>query len=377
LVLCPHCASETLPTDRYCLNCGKLIQNTEQSVSARPVQNFEHASKDISFRKTTPVSQLHAHEAGKVTKRTIALVSASGRVSEVKPELQETPAKSTPEAQQADAPEKNSLRALIRRIQEQQMEIDQLKIQRWRTRATPSRLTSAALLTLGAISLVGSIAFTSTILAFIGLGLAFYGMLFLFIRPAKNVESETLESALSPIRTLDLLLTQLGYHGRGIYLPAGNGVILFVPEGDGSQLAMNLGEPENLQALANSSQGVMLSPPGLALTRTIERGLGADLSTRGLGYLEDRLPKMLIEGPQMVKEMQMQVEGGRVHFRFNGSVYCDRLRSDSGKCSTGCPLCSALACILVRATGRPVVFEDESRIGRDTFESTYRILEET
>jgi len=295
-------------------------------------------------------------------------------VSGVKTELQEAPVQSRLEVGAAD---QSSLRALIRRIQEQEMEIDQLKIQRRKTMATPSRLTFAVLLTLGAIAILGAIAFTSTILAFIGLGLSFYAMLFLFIRPTKYVESETLESAVSPIKTLDLLLTQLGYHGRGIYLPAGNGVILFVPKGDENQLETQLGVPENLQTLTNPSQGVMLSPPGLALTRIIERGLGVDLPTRGLGYLEDKLPKMLTEGPQMVKEMNMQVEGSRVHFRFSGSVYCERLWDDAGKFSTGCPLCSALACILVRATGRPVVFEDESRIRLDTFESTYLIVEES
>jgi hypothetical protein len=377
LVSCPFCTSEALPGDRYCRKCGKLIQKPEPSVLAPPAQNFEHVPSDISLKKTIPVSQLHANEAGEVTKRTIAMVSATRPMSEAKSELQETTAKSTPGAQRADTAEKSSLTALIRRIHEQETEIDQLKTQSWKTRAMPSRLSSGALLILGAVSLLGAIVYTSTVLAFIGLGLAFYGMLFLFIRPARYVESETLVSALSPIKTLDLLLTKLGYHGRGIYLPAGNGVVLFVPESDESQLAMNLGASENLQTLANSSQGVMLSPPGLALTRIIERGLGAGLSTRGLGYLEDRLPRMLVEGPQIVKDMQMQVEGSRVRFQFGGSVYCDHLRNDGGKCSTGCPLCSALACILVRATGRPVVFEEESRSGRDTFESTYRIVEES
>lgn len=333
----------------------------------------------MSFRDKTHVSQLRAQAAGKVTKRTIGMVSTSGRVSEVKPELQETTAKSRTGAQlQVGAVDQSSLRTLIRRIQELEMEIEQLKMQRWKTRAMPSKLTSGVLLVLGAISLLGAIAYTSTILAFIGLGLSFYGMLFLYIRPTKYIESKILESALSPMKTLDLLLTQFGYHGRGIYLPAGNGVILCVPEGDGSQLPMKPIVPENLQTLTNSSKGVMLSPPGLALAKLITGELGVDLPTRGLGYLEDKLPKILIEGLQMVKDMQMQVEGGHVRFQLDGSVYCDQLWNGTGKCSTtGCPLCSALACILVETTGRPVVFENESRIRHQTFESTYRIVEES
>jgi hypothetical protein len=378
LILCPSCSAEAIPTDRYCRKCGKSLQSFYSSVFARPPQDFGQASNQVSFTKKTPALQLPAQTTGTVTKHTIAVASSSARVGRVKTEFQEVPVQLRPVAQQqAGAVDQTSLRALIRRIQELEMERDQLRRERWKTRATPSKITFGVLLILGAAALLGAIAYASTILAFIGLGLSFYGMLFLFIRPTKYVESETLESALSPIRTLDLLLSQLGYQGRGIHLPAGNGVMLFVPEGDGSKLGMNLGVSENLQTLTNSSQGVMLSPPGLALTRIIEKDLGADLSIRGLGSLEEKLPKMLIEGPQMVKEMQMQVEGDHVRFRFTGSIYCDRLRNDGGKCSPGCPLCSALACILVRTTGRPIVFEDESRSGRDTFESTYRIVEES
>jgi len=293
----------------------------------------------------------------------------------VKPELQETTVQARPEAQlQPGSVDETSLRALIRRIQELERERDHLRREKWKSRATPSKITFWVLLILGVITLVGAFAYTSTILAFVGLGLSFYGMLFLFVRPTKYFESKMLESALSPIRTLDLLLSQLGYNGKQIYLPDGNsdGVTLFVPEG---LSPIERGVTETLQSITRTSKGISLSPPGLALARQIEEALGVDLPTRGLGYLEEKLPKVLIESLQIVSEIQMQIIGDRVSFRFDNSVYCDQLWDDNDKCATGCPLCSALGCILVVATGHAVVFEDETRIRHHTYESTYVVEE--
>jgi len=307
------------------------------------------------------------------------MTSASSQVKQVKTELQEPPVQSRPVPQlelQPSAAEQSSLRALVRRIHELERERDQLRIERGKTRATPSRVTFVVLLILGGVAFLGAIAYTSTILAFIGLGLSFYGMLFLFIRPTKYIESKILESALAPIETLDLLLTHLGYRGRGIYLAAGdtNGITLFVPEGDGDQLPMKTSVPRDENA-PDLSGGITLCPPGVALARQIEEALGVDLPTRGLAYLNDKLPKVLIEDLQIVEDLHMLVDGSRVRFRFSGSLYCDQLWNDTGIRSTGCPLCSSLACVLVKATDRPVVFEDQTRIREHTFESTYRIAE--
>ena len=376
LILCPSCSAETLPKDRYCRKCGRPLQSYYSSVFARPSQDFGQASDQVSFAKKTP-SQIAAQSIGTVTKPTITMAPMRGRVSGVKTELQEATVEPRPAAQlQAGAVDQTSLRALIRRIQELERERDQLRMEKWNTRATPSKLTFGVLLILGAAALLGAIAYASTILAFIGLGLSFYGMLFLFIRPNKYIESKILESAFSPIETLDLLLAQLGYRGRGIYVPGGNptGVTLFVPKGDGNQLSMRLGAHEN-EIVTNSSGGITLSPPGLTLERQIEGELGVDLPKRGLRYLEEKLPKVLIEDLQIVRDMHMLVDGSRVRFRYDGSVYCDHLWNGTGSHSTGCPLCSALACILVKATERSVVHEDQARVRHQTFESTYQILE--
>lgn len=76
----------------------------------------------------------------------------------------------------------------------------------------------------------------------------------------------------------------------------------------------------------------------------------------------------------------MHVEGNEVRFRFSESIYSDFCRQLSSSTRVwsglGCPICSALACVLAIASGKPVSFEkDEYSPDRKTLDSFYRILE--
>ena len=85
---------------------------------------------------------------------------------------------------------------------------------------TPTKLVSWFLLALGLIALAFSIIYTSSILAFIGLGLTFWGALTLYITTEKYVKEILLNSTLLPrLANMDKILTELGYHGKAVYLP--------------------------------------------------------------------------------------------------------------------------------------------------------------
>jgi predicted hydrocarbon binding protein len=91
-----------------------------------------------------------------------------------------------------------------------------------------------------------------------------------------------------------------------------------------------------------------------------------------------RLPKLLIENLEIFQDFQMQVNENNVSVKFVDSTYselCAKLGT-SNICSTlGCPICSAIACILAGVSGKPVVFEGDaySPDGK-TIESSYKIL---
>ena len=74
---------------------------------------------------------------------------------------------------------------------------------------SPTRLVSWFLLALGLIAL-----------AFIGLGLTFWGALTLYITTEKYVKEILLNSTLLPtLANMDKILTELGYQGKAVYLP--------------------------------------------------------------------------------------------------------------------------------------------------------------
>jgi hypothetical protein len=175
-------------------------------------------------------------------------------------------------------------------------------------------------------------------------------------------------------------MTSLGYMEKGIYIPGGNPerVIVFVPAEPFSKIptAQEIDE----QTFIRNPKGIAMVPPGLALANLVEGKLGADFKKCSLETLRERLPKLLIEDLEMAQDFDMRVDGDQVHCRFVESIYsdfCSKLSKSTRVCSgLGCPICSAMACILAISTNKPVLFEkDEYSSDRKALESTYRILE--
>jgi hypothetical protein len=272
------------------------------------------------------------------------------------------------------------LRALLRRIQELERERDQLKERMWKTRGSPLRLIAVLMLTLGGIALVSSVVYLVTVFAFIGLGLTFWGALLLFIKPSGYLKAELMDSALlSPIMMTDRMLGELGYSGNGIYMRDNKQEsFVFVPAENTAEIPTSSQLERNI--FLASPKGVILPPPGQSLANFLEEELGGRLTIRELASLQGRLAKVLIENLEIAKDFEMQLEAGQVRFRFIESAYaslCRELMDKTRICSTiGCPLCSAMACILTASTQRPIAFEGETLSeNQRVMEAKYRILQ--
>jgi hypothetical protein len=247
-------------------------------------------------------------------------------------------------------------------------------------RRSSSALIGYSLAGVGVLSLMTSVVFTSTVLAFIGLGLTFWGALLLFIRPRHYIRSDLMDStALSSLKTIDRVITGLGYNEKGIYIPVGNPekTIVFVPSQPLKQIP-KAAQVEN-QTFVKNPEGITLVPPGMALANLFEKELGVKFSEWSLEKMTERLPKLLIEDLEMVQDCTIKTEGDRVSFRFVESVFsdfCGQLKGSTKVCgSLGCPMCSAMACILAQVTHRPVKFdEDKYSIDGGTVESSYVLL---
>jgi hypothetical protein len=75
-------------------------------------------------------------------------------------------------------------------------------------------------LILGAASLLASVYYSSQILAFIGLGLVFWGIILTYIRTEEYVKESLLNAtSLSTLSVLNHIIEELDYKEKAVYLP--------------------------------------------------------------------------------------------------------------------------------------------------------------
>jgi len=251
----------------------------------------------------------------------------------------------------------------------------------------PAKLIAPAILSAGSIALALSINYTSSILAFIGLGLIFWGGLLLYIRPERYVKETLLNKiSLPPLVSLNEIIIELGYKSKGVHLPPKyfanfESVKVYFGTEDNAKLPTpkEIQEEEN-RAFLKNHRGMLITAPGSDLVKLFEKTLGTDFTRTNLQYLEENIPRLLVD-LEIVQNAEMHSTNNDVNIKVEGSVtksVCEEIRKLSNVCgSLGCPLCSSIALALAKATGKPVIIDRDvtSEDGR-IIEITYRLLDE-
>ena len=276
--------------------------------------------------------------------------------------------------------------SLIERLRQLESENEALRLELWRHRRKPSGIAGYGLLILGAVSLSSSIIYSSIIPAFIGLGLAFWGALLLYIKPTRYVKADLLDStAISTLTAIDRVTTELNYEGKGIYLPPRylkeiKGGTVFIPSNKEITIPP-VEEVTEEKVFLKNPNGICLTPAGLGLTNLYEDELGTDFARVDFNYLQNNMPKLFIENLEIAENLELSMEGSTIHVKIVGSIYadfCRELRKTTPNiCSSfGCPLCSSIALALARTTGKPITIEktEQSEDGK-TIETHCQIIE--
>jgi len=252
---------------------------------------------------------------------------------------------------------------------------------------TPSETVAYALLLSGTIALITSIVYSSSILAFTGLGLTFWGALLLYIKPTKYVKASLLDStAISSLKTIDQIITDLNYKGKAIYLPPRylkdpKGGKVFIP----SKKTLSIPPAEEIaeeKVFLKNPKGMYLTPPGLDLVNLYENELGKDFTQVDLNYLQNNLPKLFIEDLEIAENLEINIESNMIKVKITGSInksLCNEVRKLPNICSSfACPLCSSIAIALTRTTGKSIIIE-KTEVPEDgeTIEASFRLLETT
>jgi hypothetical protein len=243
----------------------------------------------------------------------------------------------------------------------------------------------------GILSLILSITTESQVLAFIGLGLTFWGALFYLVRPITYVRGSLLSTTATTLYQItDRIIKDLNIKGKGIYVPPYpkevylpqhlkglKETIIFLSQ-DANQTAPSIEEMATSKFLTKNPRGIILLPPGSSFLDQIEKYLRTDITKMNLEDLCTTLPQLILENFQLAKEIEMKTENTQIHLKTTDSLYKNLYRQENLKSLQllGDPLTSAVACTIARATGKQVTIQNIN-VSPDiqTIETTFQLAE--
>jgi hypothetical protein len=239
---------------------------------------------------------------------------------------------------------------------------------RKRVKLVPPRLLSSILIILGAVALFFSVIYTLLILAFIGLGLLFFGVTFTYVRSDEYVKKILLDATVSSQQaTLKHIIQELQYEGHMVYLPPKyfrNPEVqkAYISEQENGRLPESEEIQKNEQAfLIEKPPGVLFTPPGAELSKLFEKTLGIYFTEVNLQYLVQNMPKLFVEDLEIAQDVEVEIEGDRIRVKMHDSVYnisgVESGESSSEYSTLDFPLVSAIACALAKTTNKPVMVE--------------------
>lgn len=236
-----------------------------------------------------------------------------------------------------------------------------------------SLLIAISFLASGIVIFNVSVIFNSQIVSFIGLGLTFWGALFLLITPQRQVEASFLVTSTLPVyMTIDRLLNDfepkneaynIASHIRNVYLPkrlySVTEMITFIPAKQITEMA-EIDAIRKGNFINKSQKGLLITPPGVGILDRIEDKHNIDLTKIPFGELDETLPHLLKE-LYLSKEIKMATNGNGITLQINESLY-KKLYSQENDLKSikllGCPLVSAAACAIAKSTGKPVMIQE-------------------
>lgn len=267
-----------------------------------------------------------------------------------------------------------------------------LKNEPVKAQKNPTNKIGATFIAIGTLLLISSLLIASTILAFIGLGLTFWGALFLFVRSNKFVRKVVLDASVTAsYTTLDRMVTDLNYAGKALYIPPYpkdaylpeylggiKDLVVFISANDSMSIPP-IEEIGKKRFMVKNPKGICISPPGSGLVNVFEKELKVDFSKINQESFQDYLSPVIVDVLELATGFELEYETGLIHVTFSTSVYQDLYSKEKNLKSVhyvGCPLASAVACILAKTTGKVVtIAKIDFSMGFKNIEVWYQLVE--
>ena len=252
------------------------------------------------------------------------------------------------------------------------MRFEDLKLTRNVESSASGKITVMFLIS-GVLSLIFSIYSGANVLALMGLGLTFWGVLFLLLKPVNFVEGSLLyNAAVSTYLTIERIINALDHKGKGFYIPPypkdvylpeylrglKDSVVFISAEKDNTMPSIE--EMAKGKFVSEKPKGTLITPPGWGILTQIEEKMKVDFTKMSLDELSEVLPSLILQDLNLAKEMAMELDGDKAHLMIVDSLYKNLYSVQSNLKSVGligCPIASAVACALAKNSGRTVTIQ--------------------
>lgn len=250
-------------------------------------------------------------------------------------------------------------------------------------RKTLSQIIILIMLSLGSGIVIASKLYTSSFFAIFGLAIIFWGAILLYLTPSKHVPLTLLNASTeAAVSNIERVISDLDLDQKGIYLPPDNlrnidFSLVFIPKTSKTPLPSL--EESDKRFFAKEKNGMFFTAPGSALSNLFEKELGFSFTKTDLSQIQDRLPKLLVEDLELAQDAEICIEENTVILKVSKNILDEICRQTDFQPKThkqvGCLFSSAVACALAKATGKPVIIQNETRNAQtETTVIEYRIL---
>ena len=172
--------------------------------------------------------------------------------------------------------ENNELKKKLEKLEQQKQE---LQAELRRLKRKPRGIVGYPIFLLGLLMIALAVFYSHMVSAFIGISLTFWGALFFYIRPTRFIRKEILTTTIvEPLKYTYKLLDELEFKGIPKYISPGTlrslrSATVYIPK---SNLAPTPTDKEliNDEAIIEIPPAIKLTPPGLGLSKLLEKELG-------------------------------------------------------------------------------------------------------
>ncbi len=234
-------------------------------------------------------------------------------------------------------------------------EFERIMYRMARSKGSGTRKAGLVTLALGALLIVAGYLTKYLFFELDALVALLLGLVLLFKETEPYVRADvSRESVASMYSTLSELLPNDPETNRVVYLladEAGTRSVML-------SRADDLHQSGQASIKQGSERGVRITPPGRGLFHVIDAEIGG-AELKGIGFLTNALPSVIADALKLAESVAFKQEDDVIQMIVTDPLFREVFEGNSGVAARmlGCPVCSAVAELLVFATEKDVEFE--------------------